>query len=53
MGSALFLQSKDREHRKSMSKQGLDASGNLSQYDNYDEVAMDTDSETGSPGELF
>ncbi|CAL8358848.1 unnamed protein product [Lota lota] len=41
--------SKDREHRKSMSKQGLDSSGNLYQYDNYDEVAMDTDSETGSP----
>ncbi|CAL8296963.1 unnamed protein product [Boreogadus saida] len=41
--------SKDREHRKSLSKQGLDASGNLYQYDNYDEVAMDTDSETGSP----
>lgn len=29
----------------------LDASGNLYQYDNYDEVAMETDSETGSPGE--
>lgn len=28
----------------------LDASGNLYQYDNYDEVAMETDSETGSPG---
>lgn len=44
------LQSRDREHRKSTGKQGLDASGNLYQYDNYDEVAMDTDSE-GSPGE--
>ena len=53
MGSALFRQSKDREHRKSMSKQGLDSSGNLYQYDNYDEVAMDTDSETGSPGMSF
>ncbi|KAM4618723.1 zinc finger C3H1 domain-containing protein isoform 2-T2 [Polymixia lowei] len=41
--------SRDREHRKSLGKQGLDASGNLYQYDNYDEVAMDTDSETGSP----
>uniref|UniRef100_A0A4W5LJH4 Zinc finger C3H1-type containing n=1 Tax=Hucho hucho TaxID=62062 RepID=A0A4W5LJH4_9TELE len=30
---------------------GLDTSGNLYQYDNYDEVAMDTDSETNSPGE--
>lgn len=29
----------------------MDASGNLYQYDNYDEVAMDTDSEAGSPGE--
>lgn len=45
------LQSRDREHRKSTGKQGLDASGNLYQYDNYDEVAMDTDSETSSPGE--
>ncbi|XP_026220745.1 zinc finger C3H1 domain-containing protein isoform X2 [Anabas testudineus] len=42
-------QSRDREHRKSTGKQGLDASGNLYQYDNYDEVAMDTDSETSSP----
>uniref|UniRef100_A0A8C8M396 Putative zinc-finger domain-containing protein n=1 Tax=Oncorhynchus tshawytscha TaxID=74940 RepID=A0A8C8M396_ONCTS len=37
--------------RKSSGKQGLDTSGNLYQYDNYDEVAMDTDSETNSPGE--
>ncbi|XP_076027107.1 zinc finger C3H1 domain-containing protein-like, partial [Genypterus blacodes] len=42
-------ESRDREHRKSTGKQGLDTSGNLYQYDNYDEVAMDTDSETGSP----
>ncbi|XP_018544562.1 zinc finger C3H1 domain-containing protein isoform X2 [Lates calcarifer] len=41
--------SRDREHRKSTGKQGLDSSGNLYQYDNYDEVAMDTDSETSSP----
>ncbi|XP_036963341.1 zinc finger C3H1 domain-containing protein-like isoform X1 [Acanthopagrus latus] len=41
--------SRDREHRKSAGKQGVDASGNLYQYDNYDEVAMDTDSETSSP----
>ncbi|XP_067090888.1 zinc finger C3H1 domain-containing protein-like isoform X1 [Osmerus mordax] len=40
--------SKDNE-RKSVGKQGLDTSGNLYQYDNYDEVAMDTDSETNSP----
>ncbi|XP_041110168.1 zinc finger C3H1 domain-containing protein-like isoform X2 [Polyodon spathula] len=39
----------DSEHRKSLSKQGTDASGNLYQYDNYDEVAMETDSETSSP----
>ncbi|KAG7468900.1 zinc finger C3H1 domain-containing [Solea senegalensis] len=41
--------SRDCEHRKSTGKPGLDTSGNLYQYDNYDEVAMDTDSETGSP----
>ncbi|XP_005936966.2 zinc finger C3H1 domain-containing protein [Haplochromis burtoni] len=41
--------SRDRDHRKSAGKPGLDTSGNLYQYDNYDEVAMDTDSETGSP----
>ncbi|XP_060740866.1 zinc finger C3H1 domain-containing protein [Tachysurus vachellii] len=40
--------SSDPEHRKL--KQGLDSAGNLYQYDNYDEVAMDTDSETNSPG---
>ncbi|MGH0136441.1 UNVERIFIED_CONTAM: hypothetical protein FKN15_049910 [Acipenser sinensis] len=39
----------DSEHRKSLNKQGTDASGNLYQYDNYDEVAMETDSETNSP----
>ncbi|KAG5830578.1 hypothetical protein ANANG_G00312190 [Anguilla anguilla] len=39
----------DTEHRKSLGKQGLDTSGNLYQYDNYDEVAMDTDSEASSP----
>ena len=45
-------QSRDSDHtRKSSGKQGLDTSGNLYQYDNYDEVAMDTDSETNSPGE--
>ncbi|CAB1322809.1 unnamed protein product [Coregonus sp. 'balchen'] len=42
--------SKDSDHtRKYSGKQGLDTSGNLYQYDNYDEVAMDTDSETNSP----
>lgn len=41
--------SRDVEHRKSAGKQGLDSSGNLYQYDNYDEVAMETDSEPPSP----
>ncbi|XP_068595492.1 zinc finger C3H1 domain-containing protein [Brachionichthys hirsutus] len=41
--------STDRERRKSAGRQSLDSSGNLYQYDNYDEVAMDTDSEAGSP----
>ncbi|XP_054633204.1 zinc finger C3H1 domain-containing protein-like isoform X2 [Dunckerocampus dactyliophorus] len=40
---------RDGELRKSTGKAGLDATGNLYQYDNYDEVAMDTDSEAGSP----
>ncbi|XP_028305149.1 zinc finger C3H1 domain-containing protein isoform X2 [Gouania willdenowi] len=42
-------QSRDSDHRKSLGKACLDTSGNLYQYDNYEEVAMDTDSETGSP----
>ncbi|XP_072519449.1 zinc finger C3H1 domain-containing protein isoform X2 [Salminus brasiliensis] len=41
--------SADADHRKPLMKQGVDTSGNLYQYDNYDEVAMDTDSETNSP----
>ncbi|XP_029104510.1 zinc finger C3H1 domain-containing protein isoform X2 [Scleropages formosus] len=45
----LRTKSLDAEYRKSLSRQGLDTSGNLYQYDNYDEVAMDTDSETNSP----
>ncbi|XP_051975126.1 zinc finger C3H1 domain-containing protein isoform X1 [Xyrauchen texanus] len=40
--------SSDADQRKLL-KQSLDTSGNLYQYDNYDEVAMDTDSETNSP----
>ncbi|MGH0128087.1 UNVERIFIED_CONTAM: hypothetical protein FKN15_060253 [Acipenser sinensis] len=47
--SVANLQTSDSEHRKSLNKQGTDASGNLYQYDNYDEVAMETDSETNSP----
>ncbi|XP_015253564.1 PREDICTED: zinc finger C3H1 domain-containing protein isoform X1 [Cyprinodon variegatus] len=41
--------SRDQDLRKCAGKPGLDTSGNLYQYDNYDEVAMDTDSETSSP----
>lgn len=44
-----FLQSSDADQRK-LAKQSLDTSGNLYQYDNYDEVAMETDSEPSSPG---
>ncbi|XP_065154044.2 zinc finger C3H1 domain-containing protein-like [Paramisgurnus dabryanus] len=40
--------SSDADQRK-LVKQALDTSGNLYQYDNYDEVAMDTESETNSP----
>ncbi|XP_019729439.1 zinc finger C3H1 domain-containing protein [Hippocampus comes] len=40
---------RDGEGRKSAGRTGTDATGNLYQYDNYDEVAMDTDSEPGSP----
>lgn len=47
--TSCFPQSADREHRRAAGKQCMDASGNLYQYDNYDEVAMDTDSEAGSP----
>ncbi|XP_061631136.1 zinc finger C3H1 domain-containing protein isoform X2 [Phyllopteryx taeniolatus] len=35
--------------KSSTGRTGPDATGNLYQYDNYDEVAMDTDSEPGSP----
>ncbi|KAM9377364.1 zinc finger C3H1 domain-containing protein isoform 2-T2 [Pholidichthys leucotaenia] len=35
--------SRERDHRRSSGKASLDGSGNLYQYDNYDEVAMDTD----------
>ncbi|XP_039617864.1 zinc finger C3H1 domain-containing protein-like [Polypterus senegalus] len=39
----------DVEYRKPLNKQGTDISGSLYQYDNYDEVAMETDSENNSP----
>ena len=36
-----------------MDKQSTDSAGGIYQYDNYDEVAMDTDSETNSPGKTY
>ncbi|KAM9313081.1 zinc finger C3H1 domain-containing protein [Gastrophryne carolinensis] len=36
--------------QKRSEKQTSDISGGIYQYDNYEEVAMDTDSETNSPG---
>ncbi|KAM4734728.1 zinc finger C3H1 domain-containing protein isoform 2-T2 [Anableps anableps] len=48
-GKRTRSRSRDQDHRKSAGKPGLDTSGSLYQYDNYDEVAMDTDSETSSP----
>ncbi|KAM9816489.1 zinc finger C3H1 domain-containing protein-like isoform X4 [Syngnathus typhle] len=43
---------RDGEGRKSAGRTGQDSTGNLYQYDNYDEVAMETDSEPGSPARL-
>ncbi|XP_043943155.1 zinc finger C3H1 domain-containing protein [Protopterus annectens] len=40
----------DGDVRRLSEKQTFDTSGSLYQYDNYDEVAMDTDSENNSPG---
>uniref|UniRef100_G1NE32 Zinc finger C3H1-type containing n=1 Tax=Meleagris gallopavo TaxID=9103 RepID=G1NE32_MELGA len=42
--------SSDTDLRWSLDKQSTDSAGGIYQYDNYDEVAMDTDSETNSPG---
>uniref|UniRef100_A0A8C3KXX0 Zinc finger C3H1-type containing n=1 Tax=Chrysolophus pictus TaxID=9089 RepID=A0A8C3KXX0_CHRPC len=42
--------SSDTDLRWSLEKQSTDSAGGIYQYDNYDEVAMDTDSETNSPG---
>ncbi|KAM4747046.1 zinc finger C3H1 domain-containing protein [Rhinophrynus dorsalis] len=39
----------DADQRRS-DKQCVESAGGIYQYDNYDEVAMDTDSETNSPG---
>ncbi|KAM3924389.1 zinc finger C3H1 domain-containing protein isoform 2-T2 [Leptodactylus fuscus] len=36
--------------QKRAEKQSMENSGGIYQYDNYEEVAMDTDSETNSPG---
>uniref|UniRef100_A0A3B3WT82 Putative zinc-finger domain-containing protein n=1 Tax=Poecilia mexicana TaxID=48701 RepID=A0A3B3WT82_9TELE len=39
-GKRTRSRSRDQDHRKSAGKPGLDSSGNLYQYDNYDEVAF-------------
>uniref|UniRef100_A0A2D4HB06 Uncharacterized protein n=4 Tax=Micrurus TaxID=8634 RepID=A0A2D4HB06_MICLE len=41
--------SSDKDLRKSLDKQSTESAGGIYQYDNYDEVAMDTESETNSP----
>uniref|UniRef100_A0A8C9F9U5 Zinc finger C3H1-type containing n=1 Tax=Pavo cristatus TaxID=9049 RepID=A0A8C9F9U5_PAVCR len=41
--------SSDTDLRWSLDKPSTDSAGGIYQYDNYDEVAMDTDSETNSP----
>uniref|UniRef100_A0A8C4K8K6 Zinc finger C3H1-type containing n=1 Tax=Dromaius novaehollandiae TaxID=8790 RepID=A0A8C4K8K6_DRONO len=45
--------SSDTDLRWSLDKQSTDSAGGIYQYDNYDEVAMDTDSETNSPGKSY
>uniref|UniRef100_A0A8C0AVG5 Zinc finger C3H1-type containing n=1 Tax=Buteo japonicus TaxID=224669 RepID=A0A8C0AVG5_9AVES len=45
--------SSDTDLRWSLDKQSTDSAGGIYQYDNYDEVAMDTDSETNSPGKTY
>ncbi|XP_077453012.1 zinc finger C3H1 domain-containing protein [Stigmatopora argus] len=47
VGGKPRAKAREGEARKSA---GSDAAGNLYQYDNYEQVAMDTDSEPGSPG---
>lgn len=39
--------------RRSLDKQSIESAGGIYQYDNYDEVAMDTESETNSPGRWY
>ncbi|XP_069484352.1 zinc finger C3H1 domain-containing protein [Ambystoma mexicanum] len=41
--------SSDPDLTRSSDKQSTDGAGGIYQYDNYEEVAMDTDSETNSP----
>ncbi|XP_060633438.2 zinc finger C3H1 domain-containing protein isoform X1 [Anolis sagrei] len=41
--------SSDKDLRRSLDKQTNESAGGIYQYDNYDEVAMDTESETNSP----
>ncbi|XP_020660331.3 zinc finger C3H1 domain-containing protein isoform X1 [Pogona vitticeps] len=41
--------SSDKDLRRSLDKQSNESAGGIYQYDNYDEVAMDTESETNSP----
>ncbi|XP_066489957.1 zinc finger C3H1 domain-containing protein isoform X2 [Tiliqua scincoides] len=41
--------SSDKDARRSLDKQSTESAGGIYQYDNYDEVAMDTESETNSP----
>ncbi|XP_044305737.1 zinc finger C3H1 domain-containing protein isoform X2 [Varanus komodoensis] len=41
--------SSDKDLRRSLDKQSAESAGGIYQYDNYDEVAMDTESETNSP----
>uniref|UniRef100_A0A8C5U543 Zinc finger C3H1-type containing n=1 Tax=Malurus cyaneus samueli TaxID=2593467 RepID=A0A8C5U543_9PASS len=45
--------SSDTDLRWSLDKQSTESAGGIYQYDNYDEVAMDTDSETNSPGKTY
>lgn len=47
------FQSSDTDLRWSLDKPSTDSAGGIYQYDNYDEVAMDTDSETNSPGKIY
>ncbi|XP_048356158.1 zinc finger C3H1 domain-containing protein isoform X1 [Sphaerodactylus townsendi] len=41
--------SSEKDLRRPLDKQSTESAGGIYQYDNYDEVAMDTESETNSP----